>query len=108
MFGIKSKPKRPNPIYIKILNDVERDMAKDNNTVRTPLEVESYYYADGRKNFSVTQDYLQALPEDWRRHWMYLDWNLVFPPESEIIEEEIEELEPVDIFTLNPEKKELE
>ncbi len=77
-------------------------MAKENRTVRTPLEVESYYYEDSSKrNFSVTQEYLQALPMDWRRHWMYLDWNLVFPPEPEIIEPEIEELETVDMFALN-------
>ena len=81
MFGIGRKP-RPNYLRNRIIKEIDYEIDHDRPSARTPLEVESYYYSDSRKNFSVTQEYLQALPMDWRRHWPYLDWEKVFPPEE--------------------------
>ncbi len=111
MFGMKPRPKRPNHIFNKIIKDIDDDMARDNTFERPQNDVYSFYYTDGRINASVPQDYLLALPLHYRRHWMYLDWDLVFPPEEpespdnvlSIVSRESEVYQ--DLFKLNQEKK---
>jgi hypothetical protein len=106
MFGVKSRQSdRVDHIFNKILNDIESDMVKDNSIPREPDNIP--YLPTGQYNQAIPTDMLNSLPIHLQNRWHRIDFEKFNAIDEEPIEDEIEQLEPVDIFTLNPEKKDM-
>ena len=80
-------------------------MVKDNSIPREPDNIP--YLPTGQYNQAIPTDMLNSLPIHLQNRWHRIDFEKFNAIDEEPIEDEIEQLEPVDIFTLNPEKKDM-